>query len=749
MNLGISKFNLSLLFVLVSIISPNIFAQLSLENIWNSREFSPKFVNGLRSLNDGVSYCQLDKNADNSFSCNKYDIKTGAKLSNLFNSATIETEDENGKKAPLVIASYEFSTDEKKVLISNGFEAVYRHSGKSNVYIHDLNSKKTIKLSKDKVMYATFSPNGEKVAYVKDNNLFYFDLSKNKEIQVTKDGIRNQIINGAVDWVYEEEFSMSKGFEWSPNSQYLAYYKFDETLVPEFSMDIYGSLYPQKEVWKYPKAGEKNSVVDVYIHKLGSKRDLRCETGSENDQYLPRIKWMSPHYLSVQRLNRHQNNLEVLKFSYQLGKPQIIYQEKNEKYIEVNDLYFRNEEGKQWVSNQMYYLSEKKGYVHLWTRKIITKYDVKGKAKDSIVDIQLTDGNWDIDQYLGVDEKNNKAFFTSGMKEVSERQLFSIDLNTKNIEQITKESGWHTIQFTETFDYFVDQYSTMTSPPVTLIKSADGITVRVMETNQALKQKLDNLNLGSVTFGQFTSSEQVKLDYWQITPSNFDSSKKYPVLFFVYGGPGYQTVKNQWGGPNYLWYQYLANQGYIVISVDNRGSGGRGEAFKKVTYLNLGKYETIDYIEAAKYFGSQAHIDAKRIGIFGWSYGGFMASNCITLGADYFKAAIAVAPVTNWRFYDNIYTERYMRTPNENADGYDKNSPINHVDKIKGNYLIIHGTADDNVHFQNAAEMVKAMNEKNIPYDAEYYPNTNHSIRGGKIRWHLFNKMTEFILEKL
>ena len=702
-------------------------AQLSLESIWNSREYSPKFVPGFNSLNDGKTYCQLDMNADKSRSCNRYDFKTGNKLSTLFSTDKMLVD-----SMPLSIESYEFSGDETKVLITNGFESVYRHSGKSNVYVYDLRSGVLSRISNKKVMYATLSPDATKVAYVSDNNLFYFDMLKKKDVQVTRDGAKNSIINGAVDWVYEEEFSMSRGFEWSPDGQFIAYYKFDESAVPYFSMDIYGKLYPDKETWKYPKAGEPNSKVDVYIHKIGKKKDVLCETGSANDQYLPRIKWMSTNFLSVQRLNRLQNKLEVLRFSYYFSKPQIIYTEINHWYIEIEDWQFINGDSSMPMA---IFSSEKSGYKHLYA--IDAKYNVT----------QLTKGEWEIDAICGV--SSGKVFFTSGKGKPSERQLYSVSIKTGAMEQLTTEAGWHSISFTSTFDYFIDNYSSMTAPAVYAIKNMDGSTLRVLENNQALKDKLSAMALGNVEFGSFVSSENVTLDYWKIVPPDFDPSKQYPVLFFVYGGPGYQTVKNQWQGGNYMWYQYMASKGYIVISVDNRGSGGRGELFKKMTYLNLGKYETIDYIEAAKYFGSQSFVDKTRIGIFGWSYGGFMASNCITKGADYFKTAVAVAPVTNWRFYDNIYTERYMRTPRENPLGYDENSPLSHVDKIKGNYLIIHGTADDNVHFQNAAEMVKAMNDKNIAYDAEYYPNKNHGISGGKTRLHLFTKITKFITEKL
>jgi dipeptidyl-peptidase-4 len=734
-----------LVFCLCLLTSIKAFSQLTLEKIWNSREYSPKFVMGFNHLSDGTSYCQLDENPDKSKSCNRYDIKTGNKLSTLFSSEKILVDGQ-----PVSIESYTFSEDEKKVLISNGFEQVYRHSGKSNVYIYDIPTAVLVKISDRKVMYATLSPDGKKVAYVVDNNLYCFDLEKGKEKQVTRDGMKNAIINGAVDWVYEEEFSMSRGFEWSPDGQYIAYYRFDETKVPQYSMDIYGKLYPDKETWKYPKAGEPNSRVDVYIHKVGGGQDVLCETGSQNDQYLPRIKWISDNYLGVQRLNRLQNRLELLSFSYNYSKPEILYTETNEKYVEVNDMTFVVKERKIGVFKQIYYLSEKSGFNQLWVKVISNVIKNTGtKERDTIYDKQITTGSWDIDQFIGIDDRNSLAYFTSGKNNPSERQVFSVNLETKEITQLTSEPGWHTANFTYTYEYFTDQYSTMTSAPVTVIKDSKGAVIRTLETNQALNDKLSSLALGKVDFGSFTTSENTRLDYWRIVPPGFDESKKYPVLFFVYGGPGYQTVKNQWGGANYLWYQYMAQKGYIVISVDNRGSGGRGEAFKKMTYLNLGKYETQDYIEAAKFFGSQSYVDASRIGIFGWSYGGFMASSCISRGADFFKTAVAVAPVTNWRYYDNIYTERYMRTPLENAAGYDDNSPINHVDKIKGNYLIIHGTADDNVHFQNAVEMVRKMNDSNIAYDAEYYPNTNHGIRGGKTRLHLFSKISGFLITNL
>lgn len=732
--------NFILLFVVFHLFQSNAQTTLTNEDIWFKGTYNAKMPPGFNFMNDGSSYCQLDENADKTKSCNKYDIKTGQKISNIFQTDKILVDNK-----PIIIESYKFSSDENLVLITNGYEQVYRHSGKSMTYLYNIKENKTTPISNKKIMYATLNPNGNMVAYVSDNNLYIYDVVKNKETQITKDGMKNKIINGAVDWVYEEEFSMSKGFEWSPYGDYIAFYRFDESKVPEFSMDIYGKLYPSKETWKYPKAGETNSTVDVYIYNIKKKKSKKCETGSENDQYLPRIKWVNGNYLSIQRLNRLQNKIEVLFANASDGKTAVFYTEENKYYIEINDLEFKYNTYKMGDVVEMNYLSEKSGRYQLYS--LTKKISLGSLQFSNEKEIALTKAENEIDQYYG--KKGDLIYFSSGYSNPSERQLYSINVSNGNITAISKENGWHSISFSPSFEYFVDNYSTLGAPPTSLIKNQNGDIVRTLETNKTLQDKLNLLNLGKIEFGKFTSSEGVELDYWKITPPNFDSSKKYPVLFFVYGGPGYQTVKNAWGGGNYLWHQQLAQKGYIVISVDNRGSGGRGEEFKKMTYLNLGMYETQDYIEAAKHFGAKSYVDKSRIGIWGWSYGGFMASNCITKGADYFKTAIAVAPVTNWRYYDNIYTERYMRTPKENANGYDANSPLTHVSKIKGNYLIIHGTADDNVHFQNAVEMVLAMNNANINYDAEYYPNKNHGIYGGKTRWHLYNKMTNYITEKL
>lgn len=707
----------------------NLFGQtnkdISLNEIWASPTFFAKYPNSFRGMKDGETFCLAEKK-ENYTEVNRYKIKDGNKVGKIFSTASILVDSK-----PVKMTKFTFSKDEKMVLIEYNRKGIYRHSYTSDALIYNIETKKTQTLPKD-VMYPRLSPDGTGYSYVKNNNLFFNYIDKKQEDRaITNDGELNKIRNGNVDWVYEEEFGMDIGYFWSPNSKYIAFYKFDEEEVPEFTMDVYGSLYPKRVTWKYPKAGEKNSKVDIYIYDISTNNKVKCKTNSEKDQYLPRMKWdKTGRYLTIQRLNRHQNKLEILVADPMFGNTDVSYTEKNNYYVEVHDWIQLDEE--KWL-----HLSEKSGYNQLWC------FNIK-KKKDK----QLSKGEFDIDGFYGYDENSKKAFFNAGIDKPTERQVYSVD-NKGNLEQLTKGSGWHRASFINGFKYFLDNYSTIKNPPTHSLFQANGELVKVLEDNAALKERLAARNLGESTFGKFTNRYGTDLDYWMLKPANFDKNKKYPILFYVYGGPGFQTAKNAWGGANYLWHQMLAQKGYIIITVNNTGGGAQGEAFKKKTYLQLGNYETQDYIDAAKHFGNESYANASRIGIWGWSYGGFMSSNCITRGANYFKTAIAVAPVTSWRYYDNIYTERYMRTPQENAQGYDTNSPINHVTELKGNYLLVHGTGDDNVHFQNAVEMMLALNNNNIPYQSAVYPNKAHGISGGKTRLHLFTRMTKFILENL
>lgn len=721
------------LFVLI-ILSTNIFAQkeITLEDIWKKPTFRSNFVSGFNGLNDGETFCRLDYDVAGHFKLNRYSYKTGDSIGAIliWNQLVTPSGDLFG------FEDYAFSSDETKLLISYETESIYRHSSKAHYYIFNLMTREVTPITEkgQKVMYATLSPDGKNVAYVFENNMFVKEISTGVVTQITTDGLKNSIINGGVDWVYEEEFSMSVGFEWSPDSKRIAYFKFDETKVPEFSMPMYGNLYPTNETWKYPKAGEPNSKVDVFIYTLADAKSVQCATGSERDQYLPRIKWSNdPSKLSIQRLNRHQNEWELLLADANSGSTWPIYSEVNKYYVEITDnLYFLKN------GNQFIFTSEQNGFNHLWCYDFSKK---KGK--------QLTDGKFDVVDIIAFNESSSTIYFTSSQESELENHFYSVNVEGKNLKKLSKESGNHNITATAGNNYFLDNHSTINSPNTFTLLNANGELVRVIENNKDASETLASFKMSNAEFGKFKNSEGIDLNYWMIKPPNFDQTKKYPVLFHVYGGPGINTVRNQWQGANFLWHQMLAQKGYIIISVDNRGTGYRGEAFKKSTYLQLGKLESEDQISAAKYFGSLSYVDASRIGIWGWSFGGYMSSLCISKGANVFKSAIAVAPVTNWKYYDNIYTERFLRTPEENVVGYDSNSPIHHVKLIKGNYLLIHGTADDNVHFQNTVEMVNAMIKGNVSYDCEFYPNKNHSIYGGNTRYHLYNRMTKFILEKL
>ncbi|MFP5470172.1 MAG: S9 family peptidase [Bacteroidia bacterium] len=729
------------LFVFLST-SVYVFAQEKLSNelIWNSNTFQTDYVWGINSMNDGEHYTTLDVE-DQEAVINQYSYSNyGKKVNTIVTSSDLK--DENGKK--IAIESYSFNRDESKLLIATEVESIYRHSSKGYYYIYDRATKTTIPLSdktKGKQRLAEISPTGDRVAFVRDNNLFIKNLNNNKEVQVTDDGEYNKIINGATDWVYEEEFGFDKGFQWSPTGRYIAYYKFDESHVKEFQMAMYGTLYPEQYKFKYPKAGEDNSVVTIHVAAVGEgyMMSYPFPLGDDKDIYVPRIKWAGEQELCVFRMNRWQNKLELLVQSYAAPFPrqvkplQTIYSEESRTYIDINDdlTFLKNE-------NAIIYTSEKNGFNHIYKKDITT-----GK------ETQLTQGNWEVTKVYGVDENDWKIYYQAAESSPINREVYSIDLKGKNKIKLSKEMGTNDAQFSNSFKYYINFYSNANTPPKITLHNNLLLKSEVLKDNAKLQEQLKKFSPSPIEFFSFKTSENIELNGYMIKPKNFDANKKYPVLMYVYNGPGINTVNNSWGGSRNLWFQYLAQEGYVIVSVDGRGTGYRGRDFKHVTYRQLGKYETIDQIEAAKYLGNLSFVDKSRIGIFGWSYGGYMSSLCITKGADYFKAAIAVAPVTNWRYYDNIYTERFMRKPQDNGENYDSNSPINHVEKLKGNYLLIHGSADDNVHYQNTMEMITALTEAGKQFDLFIYPNKNHGIGGRKTRIHLYTLMTNFLLENL
>lgn len=697
---------------------------ITLAHIWKDYKFYAKSVNGLRSMNDGLHYTVLQEG-----SIVKYAYKTGEKIETLVNAADLNL---NGND--LKINAYEFSADENKVLLATEKESIYRRSWKARHFVYDLTDKSISQLSAgEKEMYATFSPSGSKIAYVKDNNLFYKDFTNGEETQVTSDGEYNQIINGASDWVYEEELELSRAFEWSPNGASIAFYRFDETNIKQWNMKMYDGLYPSDYRFKYPKAGEENAKVAVKIYHLAASTTIDVKISGEFE-YLPSIKWTNnPNQLAVMSTNRHQNELNINIVDAKSGESSSIHKETSETYIEMPFFVHFTKDQKNFLI-----MSEKSGFRHLYM------HNMNGELLN-----QITKGKWPVTDFYGYDEELGLLYFQSAEVSPMDRNVYRIGKTGKGKTKLTTNKGTNKAVFSNGFKYFINYFTNANTPNYISLNANDGSEIRVLENNEKLKSHLERYNLTSKTFFKFKTSEGVELNAWKILPPNFDEKKKYPVFLTIYGGPGSQTVTNSWGGQNYFWHQMLAQKGYIVVSVDNRGTGARGVDFKKITYKQLGKYETIDQIEAAKYFANLPYVDAKRIGVQGWSYGGYMSSLCLLKGAEYFKAAIAVAPVTNWRYYDSIYTERYMQTPQENESGYDDNSPINHVEKLEGKYLLVHGTADDNVHFQNTTEMINALVAADKQFDLAIYPNKNHSIYGGNTRYHLYKKMTDFLLENL
>jgi len=703
---------------------------ITLDDIWKTGTFHSNSVYGLVSMNDGIHYSTLKNDTVFRFS---YEKVTEPDVIISKNQLLVNCKAIN-------IDSYQFSADENKMLIASGTEHIYRHSTRENYYVFDRKTKVLTPVTTgEKQMYARFSPDGKEVGFVRANNIFIKDLASGKETQVTTDGKQNNIINGATDWVHEEEFAFSIAYFWSPDSKKIAYYKFDESKVKEFSFNEFNhQLYPTEYKFKYPKAGEDNSIVTIHVYDLAATSDKLMDIGKETDQYIPRVKWtMDANTLSLVRMNRHQNKLDLLFANVSSGETKIIYSETSDTYIDIHEgegdyVYFTND------NKNFIIMNEKDGFNHLYL------YDMNGKLIN-----QITKGNWDIAKFKGVDEKTKTVFYTASETTATEKDIYSVQLDGSAKKKVSTEKGTNDPDFSVGMKFYINTFSSANTPDLIAIYNAQGKQIRVLENNEALTKNMQDFNLSKKELFMFKTTEGIELNAWMIKPPNFDAAKKYPVFLVFYGGPGFNMVNNSFDGRDYFWHQMLAQKGYIIMCVDNRGTMYRGVTFKKCTYKQLGKLEVEDQIETAKYLGSLPYVDKTRIGTFGWSFGGYLSSLCITKGADYFKTAIAVAPVTNWRYYDNIYTERFMSLPQENASGYDDNSPINYVNKLKGKYLLIHGSADDNVHFQNTMEMISALVNANKQFDLFIYPDKNHSISGGNTRLHLYTKMTDFVLNNL
>jgi len=703
---------------------------ITLDDIYKEGTFRTNRLQSLRAMNNGEEYAVMNTDRRNNVTTvDIYDYETGAKTRTAVSTEDLSEIDN--------FVSYAFTEDETKILLATSLTPRFRRSTFGEWYVFDTLSRKLTKISDDLIQEPTLSPDGKRVAYGFENNIYIKNLETNTVNQVTTDGKKNEIINGITDWVYEEEFAFVRAFDWSADGKYVAYIRFDETEVPEFSMDVYGvDLYQYQDVFKYPKAGEKNAKVTLHVYEVASE-NLKAKRTHDVDlgeaYYIPRLQWTKDkNILSVQTLNRHQDVLKLQMYNAQTRSTTVALTDTDAAYVDVTDnLTFLDD-------NSFIWTSEKDGYNHIY------HHNANGSLKN-----QVTSGLWEVTNYYGYDAKSDRVFYQSVENGSINRGVYSIKLNGKSKKGLATEAGTNSASFSADYSYFIKTYSSVdTAPQYTLHNAKTGNEIKVIKENSQLKATYESFKVSPKEFMELDVNG-VKLNAWMIKPVDFDPAKKYPLFMSQYSGPGSQNVRNRWNGTNDYWYQMLAQEGIIIVEVDPRGTGFKGRDFKKITQKELGKYEVQDQIEAAKQLGAMPYIDADRIGIWGWSYGGFMASNCLFQGADTFDMAVAVAPVTSWRFYDTIYTERYMQTPQENPSGYDENSPISHVEKLKGDFLLVHGSADDNVHVQNTMRLIEALVQADKDFDWLIYPDKNHGIYGGNTRYHLFTKITDFIKEKL
>ena len=689
--------------------------EITLDKIY-SNYYRGKGISGISSLKNGNHYVVIEQGG-----IAKYSYKTTEKEGNIV----------DGK-----FQSYIFNDDESKILLLKERESIYRHSFLGKFEVKDLNSGKVLNLNNGNfVQEPTFSPDGSKVAFIADNNLFYQDLNTDKITQITTDGKKNSILNGLGDWVYEEEFGHAKLYEWTKNSDAIVFVKSNESAVPEMSIPIYGKqLYPSEMRFKYPKAGENNSVVSAQLYRLDSAKTIALNLSNFKNYYIPDVyKTAKPDEIILITSERLQNASDVLKVNTKTGNITKLFTESAKRWIDTDNVTLEFLE-----DNSFIWGAERDGNRHLYW------YDQNGKLKK-----QITKGNWEVTNYYGYSPKTNEVFIQTTQQGSINKVVSKVNINTGKTTLISNTNGTNSANFSQNFTYFIETSSSAAKPYTYVLKDGNGKTLKELQNNEEQLKKLQADNMVIKEFFTIPNTVGDQMNAWVMKPKDFDPNKKYPLFMFQYSGPGSQQVTNSWDQGNGLWFNHLVQKGYIVACVDGRGTGYKGTEYKKTTYLNLGKFEIDDQIAAAKWFGNQSYINKDRIGIFGWSYGGYMASLALTKGADVFKAGIAVAPVTNWRYYDSIYTERFMRTPQENPAGYDDNSPTTYANLLKGKYLLIHGTADDNVHFQNAMEFSEALIQNNKQFEFMAYPDKNHGIYGGQTRPQLYQKMTNFLLENL
>lgn len=694
--------------------------------------YSPQYIYGVRSMNDGERYTQLSPDHKKIIISS---FKTGKEVSTLFDVNDIK----RGAKLNY-IDGYTLSPDESRILIQTQTKAIYRRSFTAVYYIYDIANKTLEPLSEGgPQQVAKFSPDGNVVGFVRDGNLFVVKLLYgNAETQVTKDGKFNEVINGIPDWVNEEEFSTNCSFDFSADSKMLAWVRYDESQVPIYRMQMWkgaapamaeNNEYPGEYAYKYPVAGATNSKVTVHSFDIKNRVTRTLQVPVEADGYIPRIHFTDdPEKLAVVTLNRHQNQMDIYMVNPRSTVAKLVVRETNDKYIRETAY-----GSLKFYKGHFGYLSDRSGYQHLYW------YTLNGNLVK-----QVTSGDFEVTDFYGYDATSGQFYYAAHGTSPLRKEVYSTTGAGKP-RLLTSQVGTNEATFSTTMKYFLNVYSSAQQPPITTLRNASGKVLATLLDNADLKKKADN-TFGQKEFFTFTTSEGVTLNGWMVKPRNFDPAKKYPVIMYQYSGPGSQEVKDSWnmgffGGGSFE--SYMTEQGYVYVCVDGRGTGGRGAEFEKCTYLNLGLLESRDQVEAALYLGTLPYVDKARIAIWGWSFGGFNTLMAMSEGRPVFCCGVAIAAPSSWRYYDTVYTERYMRTPQENATGYDR-CPISQAKNLSGHLLLIHGTADDNVHVRNAHEMSEALVQADKQFDMHIYTNRNHSIYGGRTRHHLFTRMCNF-----
>ena len=711
-------------------------AALTLEDIMHG-QYSARSITGVRPMLDGERYSSLVDGRR----IVAYSFKTGEQTAVLFDVA-----DAKGDVRLTSIDGYILSPDESNILIQTNTERIYRHSFTAVYYIYNVRNRTLVPLSDGGPQEVpAFSPDGTVIGFVRGGNLFIVRLLyNNAETQVTKDGEFNRIINGKPDWVNEEEFSFARAFDFNADNSMLAWIRYDESAVKQFSFPWYKGLmpameqyadYPGEYKYKYPIAGEVNSTVSVHTYDLKSGVSHKMKLPLDADGYVPRIKFTSdPNKLCILTQNRHQDRLDIYMANPRSTECKLVVRDQVAPYITEEP--YKN---LSFHEGGFVLMSERSGFNHLYL------YDLNGTLKR-----QLTSGNFVVTDYYGYDAKTGECFYAANPDGPQYKAVFKSDAKGK-VTRLSIQKGTNTAIFSTSHKYFMNVYSNISTPPVTTLNDAKGKVLKTLEDNAGLKSKLDGLKLSKPEFFSFTTGEGVTLNGYMVKPADFNPAKRYPVVMFQYSGPGSQQVIDSWWAGNSggcLFEHYLTTRGFICVCVDGRGTGGRGAAWEKQTYQKLGQLEARDQVETALWLAQQSYVDKSHIGIWGWSYGGYMTLMSMMEGRQVFYAGVAVAPVTSYRFYDTVYTERFMRTPKENSAGYE-DSPITRAAKLSGRLLICHGSADDNVHWRNTAELTEALVQADKPFHQLVYTNRNHSIYGGNTRLHLFRSIATWFEEGL